>query len=189
VAGLSLCAVLGACGDADSEAKDAAGSPPSGDPAQVTSDDATGDPDDRCAEVISDPVVALLGWSDTGTAVTSAGRCERGASGDTVTVGADETVRPDAGADVQAAYDAACQTLSTDGPGAAEQDPSWLDGASACVVGPQDGATAGFFEFYTVSEGGWLVHGQLAQSTEAETDDLKAAIAKLVTQASASDWG
>ena len=184
---MSLAGVAAACSD-DAGSVEGDGTADSSDtPSVLTSEDPSGEPDELCAGVITDDVVADLAWVDPGTAVRSAGRCERGGKGDLVTVGADPTVRPDGGsAEVQQAYADACQSLS--GDRVPEQDPDWLGGASACVVGLDGDATAGFVELYTISDGGWLVHGQVAQSTEVANDDFRKAVAALVANAAAADW-
>lgn len=187
LAAVALAAMTVSCSDAGSAEGDAVGA--TDQPAVVTSQDPTGTPDATCAEVITDEVASLLGWVDVGDAVRSAGRCERQGTDNLVTVGVDPTVRPDGGADeVQAAYVDACQALS--GEQVPQQDPDWLaPGASACVVGLDAAATSGFVEFYSVSETGWLVHGQVAQSSDVGTDDFRAAVSALVTNATAAEWG
>lgn len=173
-----------AAGDADAVGGDQ--------PVPVTSDAATGVPDDRCATVLSDDVVSGLGWTGTGAAVESAGRCERGGDGTLLTLGADRTVRPDAGeARVRRAYEEACAGLSDDGAPVPERDPEWLGLAgdeTACVRGLGPDRPGGLVELYTLSDSGWLVHGQLTDDAETPADDVRSAVAELVAQAAAADW-
>ncbi len=187
---LSLAAVLlTGCGAAGTET----GSGPESGPSTVTSDAASGEPDDRCAAVLSDDVMTELGWSASGTAVEGAGgRCERGGDGRFLVVGADPTVRPDAGPDrVERAYARACAALSAEGEAVPEQDPEWLgleSGRTACVRGLGPDRSGGLIQVYTLSDAGWLVQAQVTDDRETSLEALRAGVAVLVDRATAGDW-
>ena len=183
---LSVLLLAGCAPAADVEAEGAE------EPVQVTSTSAAGEPDERCAAVISDAVVEGLGWTAAGAAVEVAGRCERSGAGTLLSVGTDPTVRPDAGPGrVERAYARACADLSGAGEPVPEQDPQWLglgSGETACVRGLGSDRDGGLIQIYTLSDEGWLVHGQLTDDGDTPTDRVRSAVALLVSQAIVSDW-
>ncbi len=160
---------------------------------EVVASDAPEDPDERCAAVVTDAVVDELGWSEVGAAVRGPGRCERGGEGMLLTVGADPTVRPDAGRDrVERAYARACAGLSEAGEPVPEQDPEWLglrSGETACVRGLGPDRAGGLVRVYTLSDSGWLVHAQVTDDGDTPTGQVRSAVALLVAQSIAADWG
>jgi hypothetical protein len=121
-----------------------------------------------CAAVVSEEVLATLGWDDRSRAEERIERCEWFGDDGNITAG----LRPDVNADE------ACDTASSkDGYLAST---SWLDApgiSDGCVVVNEEGI--GLYEVFA-EQGDDLVHVRLIVLDERPVDDIRTALIELV---------
>jgi hypothetical protein len=169
-----------ACGD------DPGGTDPSaiGTPSPVVSSDTSPSPSELCTTLLSDDVLATLGWPDPQPPGERAGRCVRRAESSQITVGE----RPDlvSGGDAdqaRRAYDEACVGLRRAGSPAPDPDTVWLGPDTiACFRPFPTGATRGFAELFVLTDDSAVVEVQVAAGDSTSPRRLEDALALLVPE-------
>lgn len=176
---LVLVAVVG-CGS-ESTPPDEASEPT----VRVSEEQQRVDPDEACSALLSDEVLAPLGWSDLAEPGESAGRCERTSKTSTITVGR----RPDlaSGDDAEAsrsAYEQACVDLRRDDSLAPDIETSWLDDeVSACFRPFPKGEDSGFAELVMLTDDAQVVEVQVAAGQPTPEAAVQDMLGQLVAEA------
>lgn len=176
---LVLLAVVG-CGRGSAEPGDAGAT---GEPTVAASEEAPSvDPDETCSALLSDDVLAPLGWAGLTGPGESAGRCERTSATNTITVGR----RPDLASgddadEARAAYDQACVDLRRDDSLSPDTETTWLgEEVDACFRPFPKGEESGFAEMVMLTDEAQVVEVQVAAGEPTPEADVQAMLGRLV---------